>query len=72
MYTIYENTNYEEVINLTNIEFIKILTDDSLKLAVEELENIIEVELQKDECKMDPDLIENCLYYINRAENSAP
>ena len=34
---------------MTNSEFIKILNDDSLELTVEELENIIEEELQKDE-----------------------
>lgn len=43
---------------MTNSEFMKILNDDSLELTVEELENIIEEELQKDESEMDPDLIE--------------
>ena len=43
---------------MTNSEFIKILNDDSLELTVEELENIIEEELQKDESELDPDLIE--------------
>lgn len=52
---------------MTNSEFMKILNDDSLELTVEELENIIEEELQKDESEMDPDLIEYCLYYINKA-----
>lgn len=42
---------------MTNSEFMKILNDDSLELTVEELENIIEEELQKDESEMDPDLI---------------
>ena len=46
---------------MTNSEFMKILNDDSLELTVEELENIIEEELQKDESEMDPDLIEYCL-----------
>ena len=55
---------------MTNSEFIKILNDDSLELTVEELENIIEEELQKDESEMDPDLIEYCLYYINKAESN--
>lgn len=48
---------------MTNSEFMNILNDDSLELTVEELENIIEEELQKDESEMDPDLIEYCLYY---------
>ena len=48
----------KEEINMTNSEFMKILNDDSLELTVEELENIIEEELQKDESEMDPDLIE--------------
>ena len=43
---------------MTNSEFMNILNDDSLELTVEELENIIEEELQKDESEMDPDLIE--------------
>lgn len=51
----------KEEINMTNSEFMKILNDDSLELTVEELENIIEEELQKDESEMDPDLIEYCL-----------
>lgn len=55
---------------MTNSEFMKILNDDSLELTVEELENIIEEELQKDESEMDPDLIEYCLYYINKAESN--
>ena len=49
---------------MTNSEFMNILNDDSLELTVEELENIIEEELQKDDSEMDPDLIEYCLYYI--------
>lgn len=49
---------------MTNSEFMNILNDDSLELTVEELENIIDEELQKDESEMDPDLIEYCLYYI--------
>ena len=53
---------------MTNSEFINILNDESLELTVEELENIIEEELQKDESEMDPDLIEYCLYYISKAE----
>lgn len=53
---------------MTNSEFMNILNDDSLELTVEELENIIEEELQKDESEMDPDLIEYCLYYISKAE----
>lgn len=60
----------KEEINMTNSEFMKILNDDSLELTVEELENIIEEELQKDESEMDPDLIEYCLYYINKAESN--
>lgn len=52
---------------MTNSEFMNILNDDSLELTVEELENIIEEELQKDESEMDPDLIEYCLYYISKA-----
>lgn len=55
---------------MTNNEFIKILNDNSLELTAEELENIIEEELQKDESEMDPDLIEYCLYYIDRAEDN--
>ena len=51
---------------MTNSEFMNILNDDSLELTVEELENIIEEELQKDESEMDPDLIEYCLYYIKQ------
>lgn len=54
---------------MTNSEFMKILNDDSLELTAEELENIIEEELQKDESEMDPDLIEYCLHYINKAES---
>lgn len=46
---------------MTNSEFMNILNDDSLELTVEELENIIDEELQKDESEMDPDLIEYCL-----------
>ena len=53
---------------MTNSEFMNILNDDSLELTVEELENIIDEELQKDESEMDPDLIEYCLYYIDKAE----
>lgn len=53
---------------MTNSEFMNILNDDSLEITVEELENIIEEELQKDESEMDPDLIEYCLYYISKAE----
>lgn len=60
----------KEEINMTNSEFMKILNDNSLELTVEELENIIEEELQKDESEMDPDLIEYCLYYINKADSS--
>ena len=48
---------------MTKKQLLKILNDDSLELTVEELENIIEEELQKDESEMDPDLIEYCLYY---------
>lgn len=51
---------------MTNSEFMNILNDDSLELTVEELENIIEEELQKDESEMDPDLIEYCLYYAEK------
>ena len=54
---------------MTNSEFMKILNDDSLELTAEELENIIEEELQKDESEMDPDIIEYCLHYINKAES---
>lgn len=61
-------TSDNEEINMTNSEFMNILNDDSLELTVEELENIIEEELQKDESEMDPDLIEYCLYYISKAE----
>ena len=46
---------------MTKKQLLKILNDDSLELTVEELENIIEEELQKDESEMDPDLIEYCL-----------
>lgn len=53
---------------MTKKQLLKILNDDSLELTVEELENIIEEELQKDEAEMDPDLIEYCLYYISKAE----
>lgn len=56
---------------MTNSEFMNILNDDSLELTVEELENIIEEELQKDDSEMDPDLIEYCLYYISKAETEA-
>ena len=52
---------------MTKKQLLKILNDDSLELTVEELENIIEEELQKDEAEMDPDLIEYCLYYISKA-----
>lgn len=55
---------------MTNSEFINILNDESLELTVEELENIIDEELQKDESEMDPDLIEYCLYYIDKAETN--
>ena len=53
---------------MTKKQLLKILNDDFLGLTVEELENIIEEELQKDESEMDPDLIEYCLYYISKAE----
>lgn len=53
---------------MTKKQLLKILNDDSLELTVEELENIIEEELQKDESEMDPGLIEYCLYYISKAE----
>ena len=53
---------------MTKKQLLKILNDDSLGLTVEELENIIEEELQKDDSEMDPDLIEYCLYYISKAE----
>lgn len=53
---------------MTKKQLLKILNDDSLELTVEELENIVEEELQKDEAEMDPDLIEYCLYYISKAE----
>ena len=53
---------------MTKKQLLKILNDDSLELTVEELENIIEEELQKDEAEMDPDLIEYCLYYISKAK----
>ena len=53
---------------MTKKQLLRILNDDSLELTVEELENIIEEELQKDESEMDPDLIEYCLYYISKAE----
>ena len=46
---------------MTKKQLLKILNDNSLELTVEELENIIEEELQKDESEMDPDLIEYCL-----------
>ena len=52
---------------MTKKQLLKILNDDSLGLTVEELENIIEEELQKDDSEMDPDLIEYCLYYISKA-----
>lgn len=55
---------------MTNSEFINILNDESLELTIEELENIIDEELQKDESEMDPDLIEYCLYYIDKAETN--
>ena len=55
---------------MTKKQLLKILNDDSLELTVEELENIIEEELQKDESEMDPDLIEYCLYYIDKAETN--
>lgn len=55
---------------MTNSEFINIFNDESLELTVEELENIIDEELQKDESEMDPDLIEYCLYYIDKAETN--
>ena len=42
---------------MTKKQLLKILNDDSLELTVEELENIIEEELQKDDSEMDPDLI---------------
>lgn len=53
---------------MTKKQLLKILNDDFLELTVEELENIIKEELQKDESEMDPDLIEYCLYYISKAE----
>ena len=53
---------------MTKKQLLKILNDDSLGLTVEELENIIEEELQKDDSEMDPDLIEYCLYYISKAK----
>ena len=53
---------------MTKKQLLKILNDNSLELTVEELENIIEEELQKDDSEMDPDLIEYCLYYISKAE----
>ena len=53
---------------MTKKQLLKILNDDSLELTVEELKNIIEEELQKDDSEMDPDLIEYCLYYISKAE----
>ena len=53
---------------MTKKQLLKILNDDSLELTAEELENIIEEELQKDDSEMDPDLIEYCLYYISKAE----
>lgn len=56
---------------MTKKQLLKILNDDSLELTVEELENIIEEELQKDDSKMDPDLIEYCLYYISKAGQTA-
>lgn len=52
---------------MTKKQLLKILNDDSLELTVEELENIIEEELQKNDSEMDPDLIEYCLYYISKA-----
>ena len=55
---------------MTKKQLLKILNDDSLELTVEELENIIEEELQKDDSEMDPDLIEYCLYYISKAKQS--
>lgn len=55
---------------MTKKQLLKILNDDSLELTVEELENIIEEELQKDESEMDPDLIEYCLYYISKDQQS--
>ena len=56
---------------MTNSEFMNILNDDSLELTVEELENIIEEELQKDESEMDPDLIEYCLYISAKRRQKA-
>ena len=53
-----------------NEDYKKILRDESAILSKEELEDIIENELKKNESEMDPDLIEYCIYLINRLESA--
>lgn len=55
---------------MTNEDYKKILRDESAILSKEELEDIIENELKKNESEMDPDLIEYCIYSINRLESA--
>lgn len=53
-----------------NEDYKKILRDESAILSKEELEDIIENELKKNESEMDPDLIEYIGYVLLKASRS--
>ena len=55
---------------MTNNEFKQVLLDNSTVLSKQELEEIIEKELNKNESEMDADLIEYCLDSIKKLELS--
>ena len=55
---------------MTNEDYKKILRDESAILSKEELEDIIENELKKNESEMDPDLIEYIGYVLLKASRS--
>lgn len=55
---------------MTNNEFKQVLLDDSVLMSKQELEEIIEKELLKNESEMDADLIEYCLDNIKKLQLS--
>lgn len=58
-----KKTNYAEL-------FKSIINDESIKITVEELENIIDNELKKNEEEMDANLVEFCLDELSRLKKT--
>lgn len=55
---------------MTNSEFREIFNDESVYLSKEELDSIINEELEKTEEEMDSDLIELCLFELDKLERN--